>query len=60
MAEITMDREAYEKLRGGDHRMVGSDSKIASFLVNKFEEGQAEALSDDPTWIYNIWTYRFG
>ena len=54
-----MDRKAYEKLRSGEHRMVGDDSKLASFLVNKFEEGKAEAMSDEPTWIFNIWTYRF-
>ena len=59
MAEITMDREAYEKLRSGEHRMIADESKLASFLVNRFEEGQADAMSDEPTWIFNIWTYRF-
>lgn len=58
MAEIKMDREAYEKLRSGEHRMVGDDSKLASFLVNKFEQGKAEAMSDEPTWLYN--TGRIG
>lgn len=59
MAEINMDRAAYDQLRAGNHALVGSDSKVASFLVNKFEEGQADAMSDEPTWVYNFWTYRF-
>lgn len=62
MAEITLDRDAYVKLQNGNHKMVDGDSRLASFLANKFREGEAEARAmagDEPTWVYAIWTYRF-
>ena len=51
MAEITMDRDAFEKLQSGDHEALRGDSKLASFLVNRFQESEAQ--------IFNIWTYVF-
>lgn len=61
MAEITLDREAYESLKSGNASFVAGDDKLASFLVNQFDEDEAaaKAAADEPTWIYNIWTYTF-
>jgi len=60
MAEITMDRDAYEKLRGGKIEGLGGDSKLASFLAGKFEEGEGQdRIGEEPNWVFNIWTWRF-
>ncbi|WP_404478514.1 hypothetical protein [Novosphingobium sp. BL-52-GroH] len=62
MAEITIDRDAYEKLKSGDGQPFSGDSKLATFLAHKFEEGEAAQRSksaDEASWVYNIWTYSW-
>lgn len=62
MAEISIDREAFEILEKGDLEAAKGDSRLASFLTNKFREGDERARADASTkadWIYNIWTYKF-
>lgn len=62
MAEISIDREAFEILEKGELEAAKGDSRLASFLANKFREGDERARADagaKADWIYNIWTYRF-
>ena len=62
MSEISVSRGAYQKMKSGAFVAGGGDERVASFLANKFEEGEREqrALTgDDPAWLYTIWTYRF-
>lgn len=60
MAELSFDREAYLKFKNGEHDLA--DSRLASFLTNQFEEGEAAAKAawDEPNqWLYNFWTWKF-
>lgn len=59
MAEISIDRDAVEKIEAGKAKIFGENDKFASFLTNKFREEEAKARHDEPSWVYTIWTYRF-
>jgi hypothetical protein len=57
-----MDREAYERLKTEKLDSSLGDERVASFLAGKFEAGEKESrsrLSEEPSWVYNIWTYHF-
>lgn len=60
MAQITIDRDAYLKLKSGEATL--GDDKLSSFLVNRFEESEQAARvreGNEADWTYVIWEYRF-
>lgn len=60
MAEITIDRDAFEKIEAGAIGELAGEDRLAAFLANKFRDGEREAsLSQEPSWVYNIWTFIF-
>jgi len=58
---ITVTRDTAQKIAAGHIKGSGDDTKVLSYLANRFKEGEAEAraAARDADWTYTIWEWKF-